>query len=137
MTQEEKQLLLKDLLSRQLYTPIVNIKGIKGYDRKLVSLHRSKTTSEFDVLVNSDKDEEYLPHTYSIDEIKPYLRSMDSMTDEEKVMYSNYQIIVRRLGLTFEHNIASTIEWLLERHFDYQGLIEKGLAIEAKEGIYN
>jgi hypothetical protein len=29
------------------------------------------------------------------------------------------------------------IDWLNSHHFDYRGLIEKGLALEAKEGMYN
>ena len=29
------------------------------------------------------------------------------------------------------------IDWFLEHHFDHRGLIEKGLAIEAPEGMYN
>ena len=28
-------------------------------------------------------------------------------------------------------------DWLNAHHFDYRGLIEKGLAIEAPEGMYN
>ena len=35
------------------------------------------------------------------------------------------------------HNVGySTIDWLNEHHFDYRGLIEKGLALEAPEDMY-
>ena len=34
-------------------------------------------------------------------------------------------------------NINKLNEWLNVNHFDYRGLIKKGLALEAPEGMYN
>jgi hypothetical protein len=76
-------------------------------------------------------------------EFKPYLRPMSSMTEEEKRE-------VVKLGVcddgAFHNDIYDTgifmeeaftaISWLLERHFDINYLIQKGLALEAKEGMY-
>ena len=64
---------------------------------------------------------------YSI--VKPYLRSMSSMTEEEKDEYDK----------TFDWDYAiqgTPFDWLNAHHFDHRGLIEKGLAIEASEDMY-
>lgn len=74
-------------------------------------------------------------------EIKPYLFPLSSMTEEQK------KYIADRWGINeesdFEINsdwgeyivelgdIVDFIDWLNENHFDYRGLIEKGLAIDA------
>ena len=51
---------------------------------------------------------------------KPYLRPMDSMTEEE---YAEFGYDTLRYTI-------QDIDWLNAHHFDYRGLIEKGLAIE-------
>ena len=62
--------------------------------------------------------------------IKPYLRPMSSMTEEE----------LKELNIIFdncdtEYRVEAQ-DWLDAHHFDYRGLIEKGLALKAPEGIY-
>ena len=60
-------------------------------------------------------------------EIKPYLRPMSNMTEEEKLMYEG-------LMIGTDNNIQyilDVIDWLNVHHFDYRDLIEKGLAIDA------
>ena len=51
--------------------------------------------------------------------VKPYLRPMSSMTDKERAYY-----------FAINEEIIISINWLLENHFDFMGLIPKGLAIE-------
>ena len=76
---------------------------------------------------------------------KPYLRPMSSMTAEEEYEYHQCKNIdyleicemehtemLKTTALCFSH----AIDWLNAHHFDYRGLIEKGLAIEAPEGMY-
>ena len=58
---------------------------------------------------------------------------MESMTEEEKV---EYQYITERWMYDGDYSIADSIDWLNVHHFDYRGLIQKGLALEAEEGIY-
>ena len=72
---------------------------------------------------------------------------MSSMTEEERsdlfmhvldgpIIYDeNENIIVGFECNTFEQ-FASLENWLNSHHFDYRGLIEKGLALEAPEGMY-
>ena len=123
MTQEEKELLLKDLSARLPY----GVKGIITYDE-------SNTTFivegiDNNVLHLSDVEECY------VEDFKPYLRPMSSMTEEEMEEYRGTLI-----ALPDEEYLISnmrTIDWLNAHHFDYHDLISKGLALEAPEGMYN
>ena len=80
---------------------------------------------------------------YDLTEFKPYLRPMSSMTDEEKREVGKLGVCndgafhndIYDIGISMEEAFAA-ISWLLERHFDINYLIEKGLALEAKEGMY-
>ena len=67
-------------------------------------------------------------------ELKPYLRPMLSMTEEEKEEYNKTE----NLSLFDLHHYPTikSFDWLNAHHFDYRGLIEKGLALEAPEGMY-
>ena len=75
----------------------------------------------------------------NIENIKPYLRPMSSMTDEEKTQMVHDCYVI---SLDFEYkttdmvalwNTPRVINWLLEHHFDFMGLILKDLAIEVTE----
>ena len=121
MTEEEKQLLLKDLCSRLPYELWVKYDNndyiATGYGHGRVSL----LTSMFSSAVG--------PCPLIVD-VKPYLRPMSSMTEEEKGEYFN--------SYDWEYFEEGTpFDWLNEHHFDYRGLIKKGLALEAPEGMYN
>ena len=110
MTQEEKQLLLKDLCARLPYKVMVK------------SVGENKTLGLCDL-----KDIDNLP--------LPYLRQMSnmmsSMTEEERKTY-----IEISSHLCGEIVAKTMIDWLNAHHFDYRGLIPMGLALEAKEGMY-
>ena len=59
---------------------------------------------------------------------------MSSMTEEELSFYNNHLITP---GITIlEENLSEYLDWMHSHHFDYRGLIEKGLALEAPEGMY-
>lgn len=78
----------------------------------------------------------------SIDLVRLYLRPMSSMTEEEEGMYNLLQGIshleeqhwTAKDGKIYRY--ADAIDWLNEHHFDYRGLIDKGLALESPEGMY-
>ena len=134
MTQEEKQLLLKDLCARLPYGVILNVDNGKYREDKKI----------WPGLFNSD----------SLWDAKPYLRPMSSMTEEEKKeLYGRYNVCLDKFSNTLtlrEHSEGYwdedtecsfvdylwLIDWLNAHHFDYRGLIEKGLAIEAPDGMY-
>ena len=117
MTQEEKNLLLRDLLARLPY-------GVKVlYENKVFSIDYISAIYE-EIKLN-------IPDNYTIDisDVKPYLFPLSSMTEEQKDFYWNHSI---------DFGDAWTeVDWLNAHHFDYRGLIEKGLAINATGlGIY-
>ena len=59
------------------------------------------------------------------------------MTEEEKIesLEFAWEDDYGRLA-SYNENIPKYIDWLNKHHFDYRGLIEIGLALEAKEGTY-
>ena len=115
MTQEDKKLLLKDLCGRLPYGVIVT-------DNR----HGNSVITEIDTISNTvycfDFDE-YAP----IEKCLPYLRPMSSMTEDEKKEL--FQLMGNGTDI-------KRIDFYISHHFDYRGLIYKGLALEAPEGMY-
>lgn len=121
MTQEDKELLLKDLCARLPYNVIcqVEFKENRKYNSKVMLLSGIFTDEAYFTTKGGS--------IYS-NEYKPYLFSLSSMTDYQK---SDYQFITERWMNDPSHSISDSIDWLNKNHFDYRGLIEKGLAIDA------
>jgi len=125
MTQKDKDLLLCDLCTRLLYG--VNVaKGNVIYPMTGINVALGYVT-----LAISER--------ISIEKVKPYLRSMESMTEEEKSLFLDL-----RNALTYQENGEYDLDdfnelqdFLNRNHLDYRGLIEMGFAIEAPEGMYN
>ena len=113
MTQEEKELLLKDLCGRLPY-------GVMG-------LIHNVNCDDYNISIVGGDIDLFSRHFISI---KPYLRPMSSMTEEEKI---DYQAFFNYDGVEYPEEY---IDWLNAHHFDYRGHIEKGLALEAPEGMY-
>ena len=132
MTQEDKELVLIDLSARLPY----GVKCCFRYSIKSKILREADnfvlTPTLYDIFTCKRFEEDY---------IKPYLRPMSSMTEEEKEEYKTISIWGEvRESKSHYTDICPTIEgydWLNAHHFDYRGLIEKGLALEAPEGMYN
>lgn len=122
MTQEEKLLLLKDLSARLPY----RVKFL----RESWNYELDQELSVIEVLEDIDKDG-YINNTkvYMVEDIKPYLRPMSSMTEEEKEEY--HKLCDSYYGIYFDS--IYSIDWLNKHHFDYRGLIEKGIAIKVTE----
>ena len=114
MTQENKELLLKDLCARLPYGVIVNINGISNVRLDNVSWYEEVKVDDGSTIL------------YDISEVKPYLFPFSSMTEEEKLMYEGLMIGIDNISYMLD-----VIDWLNSHHFDYRGLIEKGLAIDA------
>ena len=138
MTQEEKQLLLKDLCGRIYYRP----KGVllrTGFDNEEIKVI-GYDGHFVDFFRRGDYDQAL------IDRVRLYLRPMSSMTEEEKSEWIDGGLEVlksvirkRTNGIDNEPNAEShsfSIDWLNEHHFDYYGLIPMGLALEASEEMY-
>lgn len=128
MTPEEKQILLKDLCARLPYETWVQYEGkewlVTGYGHGRVSLLPS--------IVSSVGGPCPL-----IEEVKPYLRPMSSMTEkEEKTFQAFLDFQAEYVSDADLDNKTDMFDWLISHHFDFRSLIEKGLALEALEGIY-
>ena len=66
--------------------------------------------------------------------IKPFLRPLSSMTEKEVDELLN----IRRKGrMKFSDMISECVEFYCSKHLDYNHLIEKGLALEAPDEMYN
>lgn len=122
MTQEDRKLLLKDLCARLPYGVCVHIRYKTGEP-----CYGKLTLRDIQWLIDS-----------KIENIKPYLRPMSSMTKEED---KEFWEIIDNYGSdtnAFDgFELGDDVDWLNTHHFDYRGLIEKGLALEAPEGMYN
>ena len=124
MTQEEKDLLLKDLCARLPYGVIVAYKNQENKEGRV----------ELDY-GNIGYVAELGRGWWIV--CKPYLRPMSSMTEEEKMVQRSK---MRYEGYFVNHVYYHTLEefdYLNSIHVDYRELIEKGLALEAPEGMYN
>ena len=134
MTQEYKLLLFKDLCMRLPY-------GVKVHG---VFLNYNKYK---DKILYEECDEELnYEHLNRYESLKPYLRPMSSMTEEESkefIKVACYDITESVNGRHYEYYLNDcvctvdaptcnyeAIDWLLRNHFDFRGLIPKGLAIE-------
>ena len=122
MTQEEKDLVLRDLFPRVPY-------AVKcQFDLSVAGNEVYKT-----IVFDNELDD---LHVYWIKEglIKPYLRPMESMTEEEEEEYLSFYCWGG--DMTDKENVIDIVDWLNAHYFDYRGLIDKGLALEAPEGMY-
>ena len=127
MTQEEKDLLLRDLCARLPYYP------------------KCEMIDELRV-VNNEKDSSYISTLFPKHielfsyhnnfTIKPYLRPLSSMTEEEKkeVYHDCYVVSLdfdrRTTDMIAVPNLTRIVDWLNAHHFDFRNLTERGLAIE-------
>ena len=130
MTQEEnlKQLLLKDLCARLPYWPKITPKyGVKAY------IYGIKNTNDGLFLVQEIEEGHDYNIVESIDEFKVYLRPMSSLTEEETLEFVKTVI---KTPDGYPMWTTDSYDWLNAHHFDYRGLIPRGLALEAPEGMY-
>ena len=139
MTREEKELLIKDLSSRLPY-------GVKI--RVEYPFLEEKDWGPENLYGLDLRKEVHAGTSVRIEEFKPYLRPMTSMTEEEKreLEHISEEYFGKALDKQFQESLSSNInegevleyiassvivDWLNAHHFDYRGLIEKGLAIDA------
>ena len=119
MTQEQKELLIKDLCARLPY-------GVKG----LVTFHKNMTETREEVRIIDgklyDRFAVFQDSWYDNVTIKPYLFPLSSMTEEQKDIFGKLWWNTHGVNMAMH-----AIDYLNKNHFDYRGLIEKGLALDA------
>lgn len=144
MTQEEKDLLFKDLCARLKYGVVVHhIKLNKDYKVDGCLYNTIKGINLFKIEDDENLEPEPLIFVKTIDkgyqlmptgpgDVLPYLRPMSSMTFDECFELEH----VRDKYENHYDAISAETDWLNKNMFDYRGLIPMGLALEAKEGMY-
>ena len=120
MTQEHKELLLVDICARLPYKVKISIPELFTNKEQVETLNE----------IFKGKDDLYRVNDSGIliEYIKPYLFPLSSMTNEQK---HEYQYITERWMYDSSYSISDSTDWLNKNHFDYRGLIESGLAIDA------
>lgn len=126
MTEEDKDLLLKDLSARLPYGVKCKSKHFNSDILQGIIIDGKETLFNFSI-----NDSGFITQLY-ISEFKPYLFPMSSMTDKQKREYWNTQWVYQAEYCAPEYfDDFTSYDWLNAHHFDYRGLIEKGLAIDA------
>lgn len=139
MTQEETRTIWIDLSARVMYHPKINV-------------YHTYLNQRYDDVLTCANFTQFSDVKY---EIKPYLRKMSSMTTKEEVELREMTTVSPNLETSVvlfkEHyyeeapnwrndweycTLSSVLNWLNAHHFDYNGLIEKGLALEATKDMY-
>ena len=128
MKQEDKDLLLKDLCARLPYEIKAVLKQTNCYD----SINKVSEKDIYSFRTGRPLEEDHGQHDYYkviVTDIKPYLFPLSSMTEEQYDECTNmgYSVTERWWSMANYHQI----DWFNKNHFDYRGLIEKGLAIDA------
>lgn len=138
MTQEQKDLLLKDLCGRLSHG--VKCKILETNEIKILgSIQYDGENTLFDFW----EDDQKIQYGYQLylSEFKPYLFPLSSMTEEQ--LYSNpigfSQMLTIKADRDWENITINRrayyklVDWFNKNHFDYRGLIPMGLAIDASE----
>jgi len=139
MKQEDKELLLKDLSARLPYGIYANLPNHHLVSHKYY-IHELNIKNEWTngLLYCAGRKQIY---GAKIEDIQLYLRSLSSMTGEERKEYQNFifpcpdyngKVVIG----VYQRDLCNAQDWLNAHHFDYRGLIEKNLALEAPEGMY-
>lgn len=135
MVEEDKELLLKDLFARVYYGIICQCNPIEQIENKKDYIVRGIDENGLIIIYDGSK--------YVINCYKPYLRKISSATEKEKEEIKSIKGNICLYGIlpgTFSINdeyINKLVDFYNSHHFDYRGLIEKGLALEAPDGMYN
>lgn len=141
MTEEDKTLLLKDLIARLPYGVKIALKNNGSYHHDNVAKKgditidklKGFTGSYFNIYHSNPLDWDWYDDDIDIEDIKPYLFPLSSMTEEQWKEYQTLKMtdwVEGDINGVFI-NAGTITDWLNKNHFDYRGLIEKGLAIDA------
>lgn len=123
MEQKDKELLLKDICARLPYGVKCNVGEKIPY-----TLCRIEIDNVNGHLLDFIETKDGLDMQVYLSEVKPYLFPISSMSEKQ-----NHEFLSTCNGYCDYYWTEETFDWLNKNHFDYRGLIEKGLAIDATE----
>ena len=137
MTNKEKQLLLIELCARLPYGVICHYNCVIPIEGR--ELHKANCIDVLKGIVPAPDG--HIGFMVGIDrvdalegDIKPYLRSLSNMTDEEKTLMA--AIYLKNAIGNVEGAVSELSDFYNSRHFDFRGLIPNGLALEAPKDMY-
>ena len=154
MTQEDKELLLKELCARLPYGVKIELTN-KGYHHENIAKRGDKTIDTlkgftgkyFTIHHDNPLDWDWADNEIEVEDIKPYLFPMSSIT-EEKVYEFFCKFVENDIPfddfvtdywntnslnkvLTSIDDVKRVMDWFNENHVDYRRLIDKGSAVDA------
>ena len=134
MIQEEKELLLRDLCARLPYGVKLNFYAAATKENYTCTLLGIEPNDDKSIIAKVDNGAFMFPSEH----IKPYLRPMSAMTEEEFDDFSDIIIPVDGgKAIVEEENSHKYVDFCNAHHFDYRGLIPMSLALEATKDMYN
>lgn len=133
MDQEARQELLRGLCS---LLPFGVICWTPSGNGRLNSIDQTIFMVEYGINISATKREYFKGYEDGDILVKPYLRPISSMTEDEKLDYIALGDIKRYANPQYAYLISEQLDYLNAHHFDYRGLIPMGLALEAPEGMY-
>ena len=132
MTQEEKQLLIKDLCARLPHNLYIRVEefNVPKNDGRITegfigNYLKDNRCTDYDTegILNELAD--------NCINVKPYLRSMSSMTEEEEIEYDATFATIKLADGHYDSTMTyKSFDFLNAHHFDFRNLIECGLSIE-------
>ena len=126
MTQENKDLLLRDLSARLPY----KVKCVSGVDDAILIIEGINPNCNGASEVQVTYERSGINFDTKISSIKPFLFPLSSMTSEQKREYVH--IVAKCSTIASPQLAGMTIQdWFDKNHFDYRGLIPMGLANDA------
>lgn len=137
MTEEDKELLLRDLCGRQMY----NVKCQVFNDVNPYTLSGVLHNKPYSQLYFEELDWKEFDGFVGIEYCKPYLFPMSSMTEEQKkefdtqtfeIMFGEF-ICKKNDEMEYGKLMAFDLDFYNKHHIDWRGLISKGLAIDATD----
>ena len=140
MTQEHKELLLKDLCARLPYGVMLSITHNEYTDE---TFNARISTIDYCNEVKVRYGFEEYEQAFSLEQIKPYLYPLSSMTEEQLyevsqilgkdvAIFTDYLLTIDHRRRTFSYQeLDALVNWFDKNHFDHRGLIPMDLAIDA------
>lgn len=134
----DKKILIKELTARLSY-------GVKFFAQSEGQVYTAyKMCPENEWVIGYDAKDDI--RWYNVEEVTLYLRPMESITAEElyeiqemigeDIEYHDGFISFSSIRTLSYLELCEIFDWFNAHHFDYRGLIKKGLAFEAPEGMY-
>lgn len=126
MTLNEMILLIADLCARLPYATMVRVENDSAHTEPLELL--GVDISKGIVKLGETIDGTCFVHRERIGKVKPYLRLMSSMTEEERKIWHEKE---------YDGYIGDDVDYLNSIHIDYRDMIADGLALPATDDMYN